>query len=212
MVGALGTREERVTSLASLARYLSNRIAKRLLSRQRWLILWRKTSSVTDTCEDSGLTVREAEASDIDRLARSLPLELVAHLPKEKVHSMVASRFRSGMPCFVVYDSDTLLAGCWCPVSQTGPHLSINNAAEITTLFVTPEARGRGISTLLCRHVCDHLYRKGVQNCVSLVWYSRPASIKTHLNADFVPVGEKVTWSLLGLRWTRFNRRLEQRG
>lgn len=151
------------------------------------------------------MELKEAGIFDIPELIMALPNELVGHLPKTAIDSMVKQRFNLGIRCFIALFEGRIVGGCWSPPSHTAKFLNIKNAAEITTLFVTSEGRGQGIGTLLCRYVCTSLAKSGTSNCISLVWYSRPASIKAHLNAGFVPIGEKKTISLLGIRWSRFS-------
>ncbi|PAU81210.1 hypothetical protein CK501_06525 [Halovibrio salipaludis] len=190
---------------SSHIRYLSNRALRRIFSYQRWLVLYSELKSKKGSDSSVPVELRRAEESDTAAIVAALPDELVGHLPREAVDNMVRSRFKNGVPCFLALAEGSVVGGCWCPTSRTAQFFDLANAAEITTLFVAPPGRGRGIGTLLCRYASESLARAGRSYCVSLVWYSRPASVKAHLNAGFKPIGEKLTISLFGIRWSRYS-------
>lgn len=183
------------------------RARNRLFSRRAWVVLCRPLEPHAETRMPDGIEVREAGASDVEAIARALPDELAGRLSREKRIATVNGRFRAGIPCILAIDSESsqVIGGCWCrkvtPGSLLGPLLSNRGAVfEISTLFVDPDYRGRNLGSLLVEYACSMMKSKGFNGCVSLVWYTRPASIKAHLKVGFKPVGEKVTLSFLGIR------------
>ncbi|WP_420845076.1 GNAT family N-acetyltransferase [Marinobacter iranensis] len=119
----------------------------------------------------------------------------------------VNERFGAGVPCILATDSDSsqVIGGCWCrkvtPGSMLWPLLPNRGVVfEISTLFVDPDYRGKNLGSILVEYACSMMKGRGFNGCVSLVWYTRPASVKAHLKIGFKPVGEKVTLSFLGVR------------
>ena len=187
------------------------RARRRLLSKYEWVVLYsdlRPTEPDVFELQSSELLIRPAVLSDTDGLLATLPFELVGHLPDARKQQMVLDRFRTNIPCFLALSGRTIVGGCWCPDFLDVPKLPIvisNPAFEIATLFVSASHRGKKIGEYLCRYACAAMAGMGYKSAISLVWYSRPASIRAHLNAHFSPIGQKSTYFLSGLRWSRFD-------
>ncbi|WP_427902069.1 GNAT family N-acetyltransferase [Marinobacter panjinensis] len=123
---------------------------------------------------------------------------------------MVSERFKAKIPCILAINSlsGQVVGGCWC--SEVAPRNILwglmpewGPVFEISTLFVDPGFRGKSLGSVLVEYACSTMRDRGFNACVSLVWYTRPASVKAHLKVGFKPVGEKVTMSILGVRRSR---------
>lgn len=183
------------------------RARNRLFSRRAWVVLYRPLALNTEAGIPEGIEVREASGSDIDAIARALPDELAGRLSHGKRVAMVSERFSAGVPCILAINSDSgrVVGGCWCrnlaPGNLLWPLLPNREAVfEISTLFVDPDCRGKNLGSVLVEYACNMMKGRDFSACVSLVWYTRPASVKAHLKVGFKPVGEKVTMSVLGFR------------
>lgn len=194
------------------------RAGRRLFSRQAWVVLSKSLDERSAEAVPEGIELKEAQECDIERIADALPDELAGRLTHEKRVAMVRSRFKAGVPCVIAVNStrSEVLGGCWCRPLARGHGLRAllpgwSNVFEVSTLFVTPEARGKSIGTVLMRRACSFMRENGFQGCVSLVWYTRQPSIKSHLKLGFQPVGEKVTASVLGFRKTWFRSQYRSR-
>lgn len=186
------------------------RARNRLFSRRAWVVLYRPLEPDTETGIPDGIEVREASASDIEGIAEALPDELAGRLSREKRIVTVSERFRARAPCILAIESNSgqIVGGCWCRKVTRGsilwPLLPNRGVVfEISTLFVDPDYRGKRLGSVLVEYACSKMEGSGFNGCVSLVWYTRPASVKAHLKVGFKPVGEKVTLSLLGIRRAR---------
>lgn len=183
------------------------RARNRLFSRRAWVVLCRPLELHTETGIPDGIEVREANGSDIEAIAKALPDELAGRLSSEKRIATVSERFKAGVPCILAINSGSgqVVGGCWCrkvtPGSMLWPLLPSGGVVfEISTLFVDPDCRGKSLGSVLVEYACSMMRDRGFNACVSLVWYTRPASVKAHLKVGFKPVGEKVTLSFLGIR------------
>lgn len=193
--------------------YLFYRLKGRIFRIDRWVIMARELTGVESEVGD--VSAQSATHSDIDRIINVLPYELVGYAPASIRKLIVERRFKANIPCYVVKEESRVIGGCWTPVCNMKDQLAkigveVDKAGEITTLFVTPKARGRGIAATLCDYACKNLATTGFDHCVSLVWYSRPASIRAHIKAGFKPVGEKSTYSFLGFRWSQYRNSYRQ--
>lgn len=189
------------------------RVRKRFFSRQAWVVLCKCLDKSDIRTTPEGIEVREAQEGDLASIAYALPKELAGRLSAEKRLAMVMSRYKAGTRCLIAVNKQTaeVLGGCWCrplavehalrPLLPDWP-----GVFEISTLFVAPEARGNSVGSVLVSRACNVMAESGFQGCVSLVWYTRPASVKSHLKLRFRPVGEKVTASYLGYRKTWFSK------
>jgi len=190
--------------------YFWYRVTRRILSRQSWVILHRPTDAPSQSPPSSNYSIQRAEQADQVKIVDALPSELAGHLPATHRHNLVYGRFKAGIQCVVAKTSSGEVAGgCWCPPFLDFDALAklgiVTDAAfEITTLFVEPAHRGTGIAAKLFDCACEIMREDGYSDCISLVWYSRPASINAHLKAGFEPIGEKNTYSVAGFRWTRY--------
>lgn len=189
-----------------------HRAKNRLFSRQSWVVLSRLLSACQGQMTANDIEVREAREDELDAVARVLPDELAGRLSYDKRLAMVKGRFRSGMPCILAIGvgSGKIVGGCWCrSVSPENPLRQLlpewRDVFEISTLFVAPDCRGMNLGAVLVDQACSIMREKGYQGCVSLVWYTRPASVKVHLKVGFQPVGEKVTFSVFGIRRSRIH-------
>jgi len=187
------------------------RARNRLFSQQDWVVLCKLLDGNEVRTAADCIDVKEVNESDLERVADALPDELAGRLTDERQLAMVRSRFKAGVPCVIAFNTKTseILGGCWCrPLANEHALRSLipnwSSVFEISTLFVTPEARGKRIGAVLINRACSLMKGKGVQGCVSLVWYTRSPSIKSHLKLGFRPVGEKVTASVIGFRKTWF--------
>ena len=195
-------------------RYVMRRLLKRLYSRQAWVVLQRKLHSpIGRHAPPESLQFGEVTQSELSDLAHSLPFELAGDLTEQQRLSLVKDRYRAGIPCFVVKDkaSEAIAAGCWAkPLDDLSPLYRVVepgcNAFEISRLFVSPDFRGKRLAVSILEEACSQMFQKGYSRAVSLIWYSRIPSIKAHLASGFEPVGQKVTWSLLGFRWTTYRK------
>lgn len=189
------------------------RARRRLFSRQAWVVLHIPLPIDATQRNIESVSFREAKREDLEELAASLPDELAGHLTEARRMDLVTSRLNANIPCVVAVDdrSGKMVAGCWCtPLRDSSPINDLlqkpGRTFEISTLFVLPESRGSGIGSWLVAYACDSMYQMGYGACVSLVWYTRPASIKAHLKAGFQPIGEKMTVSLFGWRRTFYRK------
>lgn len=194
------------------------RAGRRLFSRQAWVVLSKSLDEKIAGAVPDGIALKEAQECDSERIADALPDELAGRLTHEKRMAMVRSRFKAGVPCVIALNANTseILGGCWCRPLADGHALRSllpgwSHVFEVSTLFVTPAARGKRIGTVLMSRACSFMKEKGFQGCVSLVWYTRQPSIKSHLKLGFRPVGEKVTASVLGIRKTWFRSQYRSR-
>jgi GNAT superfamily N-acetyltransferase len=186
------------------------RARNRLFSRRAWVVLCRSLEPYTERGIPDGIEVREASESDIEAIAEALPDELAGRLSRERRIASVSERFRARVPCILAVESDSgqVVGGCWCRKVARGSMLwpllpSQDVVFEISTLFVDPGYRGKHLGSVLVEYACSMMKGRGFNGCVSLVWYTRPASVKAHLKVGFKPVGEKVTLSFLGIRRSR---------
>lgn len=190
---------------------------KRLWSRQSWVVLYRSAESGQANDNQSGIRYRPATLDDAKGIREALPSELVGRFSEQAKASFITARFQSNMPCFVVEDRGRIIGGCWCPEIAPASQLAAlspekGRLAEISRLYVSPDYRGKGIASALCEEVCGQMGAAGYDGVLSLVWYTRPASIRSHLKAGFTPVGEKNTWSIAGFRWTNFTPHVREDG
>ena len=191
------------------SRLIVYKTLRRLWSHHSWVVLYRSAESMLYSSNLGGYQIRPARPDDADGIRVALPNELVSRLSEHDKASLIAARFRSNMPCFVVEDNGRVIGGCWCPEISPGSQLVAlapdkGRLFEISRLYVSPEYRGKGIASALCDEVCLQMGAAGYDGGLSLVWYTRPASIRSHLNAGFTPVGEKNTWTIAGFRWIRY--------
>lgn len=183
------------------------RARNRLFSMRSWVVLCRPLTPCIGAVAPDEIEVREASSVDIEAIAGALPDELAGRLSFEQRITMVKERFDAGIPCAVAInrDSGQVVGGCWCRKVASGSMLwpllpSLDMAFEISTLFVDPDCRGKNLGSVVIEYACSMMRCRDFNTCVSLVWYSRPASIKAHLRVGFKPVGEKATLSVLGVR------------
>lgn len=186
------------------------RARNRLFSRRAWVVLARPFVPNTEAGIPDGIELREASSSDIEAIARALPDELTGRLSLEQRRAMVSERFKAKIPCILAINTHCgqVVGGCWC--SEVSPRSSLRELLpewgpvfEISTLFVDPGFRGKSLGSVLVESACSMMRERDFNACVSLIWYTRPASVKSHLKVGFKPVGEKVTISLLGVRRSR---------
>lgn len=194
---------------------LWHKARKRLFGIESWVILvGDATLARSSAVGSSQVVVQWASEEDMGGIVEALPAELVGHMTRFDVRRMVAERFRDGVPCLVAKSDDLVVGGCWLANSSLDVQLrkldiDVSKPGEIQMLFVSTEARGRGIGVLLCREAFSRCDDVGYGSCISLVWYSRKPSICAHLKAGFLPIGEKRTYSILGYRRSSF--RLDHR-
>lgn len=186
------------------------RAKNRLFSRRAWVVLFRSVEPSISTVVPEGIEIRKANENDIAAIANALPDELAGRLSREKRLTIVRNRFRMETPCILALESGSgqVVGGCWCRKLGAGSVLwqliSRRDAVfEISTLFVDPACRGKNLGAVLVGSASNMMRANDFKGCVSLVWYTRPASIKAHLKVGFHPIGEKNTYSILGVRWTK---------
>lgn len=186
---------------------------RRLFSRQLWVIMERDLNNMDiERSSFDGFEFSEAQESNLSELSGSLPAEFAGSLTDLQRLAMVKSRHRAGVHCVIARDrrSKSIAAACWCrPLTVSSP-LDVfvsgdRKAFEVSRLFVSADYRGMSLGTIMINAACHLMHDKKFESAISLIWYTRVPSIRAHLSANFQPVGEKVTWSVLGLRWTSYS-------
>jgi ribosomal protein S18 acetylase RimI-like enzyme len=195
----------------TLLRIFLYKARKRLFNIDRWVILLHHLDGITSENNSiDSITIMDACNNDALSIIDALPDELVGNMTPDAIKHMVIQRIKSGIPCWLAKKDGAILGGCWVYTSglnrfvKENIDIDIGKSGELTTLFVVPHARNMGIGKKLCQHVCSSLFSKKWDSAISLVWYSRQASIHAHLKTGFKPVGEKRTYSFLGFRWSRY--------
>ena len=186
---------------------------RRVRSRQSWVVLYRPLVAETRCSPAEGISFAEAGEGQLDQVAYALPDELVGGMSDAQRLGLVRARFRVSTPCVLAQESSSghVMAGCWCRPVGSGSKLRVllpegSDVFEISSLFTAPEYRGQKLGKVVIHQACHVMAQKGYTGCVSLVWYTRLPSIKAHLSSGFQPVGEKITWSVLGFRWSLVRR------
>ncbi len=104
----------------------------------------------------------------------------------------VAPVFMGENHVFVARDAQNRALGVvWCVLFDPGTGLE----GEVAELYVVPEARGRGIATLLCRRAKEFFQRRRVTFACVWTREDNPAAIKAYRSAGFQPTEQAVlTW------------------
>ncbi len=190
--------------------YYSRKAALRLCSLRRWSILLyspRKQDLLDINNPGISPVIERASINQSNLIASNIPGEVIGYMPDKEKFEYIHQLFKNEIPCYLAMDQGTLLGGCWFKrchdpgIIALLPHPDIPTY-EISMLFITTKKRGQGLGRHLILKACEIMEKDNCTQIISLIWHSRKASISAHINAGFIPMGEKVTVSVGGLRWS----------
>lgn len=158
---------------------------------------------------DGSVTMREACARDLGMILDSWPHEFErAFKSRAILEDTLSRRFKDNVPCFIATNNSSVLGAVWCTpweyTFESLPHITSNNALEITNIFVVPNCRGQKIGSHLLDYACKRMAQANRTFALSRVLPHRVAALKAHYNDGFSCLGRMTFTTALGRRSCRF--------
>jgi peptidoglycan/xylan/chitin deacetylase (PgdA/CDA1 family)/GNAT superfamily N-acetyltransferase len=180
------------------------RICDELYSEREWLVTKHDLNSQVEIeSPDLQLSIREVtehNMRDIERICHVWPPEF-GYWRADYLKSKFIRRLDNGDWCFCACVNGDLVGGVWLHKSDlTAANCGVcHHPGErvVRSLFVVPEARGKGIGKALLNHACKVAKDRRIPQLLSLVFRHRESSIRAHISLGFKIVGAiKVTTRL----------------